>query len=356
MQGQGWRGAGGSSGSPARSNHDNGGYDVQSTYMPSEDPYARQRTENDNPFGLYDLSEPGNSPAFPQAENPFVGSVAGATPAMHSGGTASIRVSPAAAQGDSSLVFHNSELPTHSVQGKMGSGAAPSSSNPPKVQPFGNPGGLLAAIRTGGAGGEGGGPDKPPGFFSIARYSGYFNVDTQDVLMRMLDSVIGGVKPNFLESIGERGDLYGPFWIATTLVALSGVIGNHEITKVGASAALFYGYVGVFGVVLWALLKWMFKVPDVGLTKVWCTYGYALSIFIPVALVCVIRIELMRWIVIGVATLTSGLFLMMNFRRPIFDSAGAKALPVWLAVGALHLGLGLALKLYFFRYTTASIV
>lgn len=114
---------------------------------------------------------------------------------------------------------------------------------------------------------------------------------------------------------------YGPFWIATTLVALSGVIGNYEITKVGtfaphwscrcscclpdhvltmaepaqtqpgnepvqvlrlcaccrqvgASAALFYGYVGVFGVILWGLFKWVFKTP-VGLTQVWCTYGEA---------------------------------------------------------------------------------
>lgn len=27
-----------------------------------------------------------------------------------------------------------------------------------------------------------------------------------------------------------------------------------------------------------------------------------------------------------------------------------RALPVWLGLGALHLGLGLALKLYFFQY------
>lgn len=52
--------------------------------------------------------------------------------------------------------------------------------------------------------------------------------------------------------------------------------------------------------------------------------GYALSIYIPVALLCVIRIEILRWALIGAATLTSGLFLMMNFRGPIFESAGAK--------------------------------
>ncbi len=30
-----------------------------------------------------------------------------------------------------------------------------------------------------------------------------------------------------------------------------------------------------------------------------------------------------------------------------------RALPVWLGIGALHIGLGLALKLYFFHYLTS---
>ena len=89
-----------------RSHGQDNGYDVQSTYMPAEAPQARGRTENDNPFGLYDLADNGSTP-FPESDNPFVGSVAGAPPQVHSGGTASIRVSPAAAQGDSSLVFHS---------------------------------------------------------------------------------------------------------------------------------------------------------------------------------------------------------------------------------------------------------
>ena len=58
----------------------------------------------------------------------------------------------------------------------------------------------------------------------------------------------------------------------------------------------------------------------------------------------------MRWAVVGAATLTSGTFLLLNLRQPIHESAGAKALPVYLVVLALHVGLGLALKLYFFRY------
>ncbi len=40
----------------------------------------------------------------------------------------------------------------------------------------------------------------------------------------------------------------------------------------GYSAILFYGYVGVVGLALFAALKWWFK-AEVGLAQVWCTYG-----------------------------------------------------------------------------------
>ena len=78
--------------------------------------------------------------------------------------------------------------------------------------------------------------------------------------------------------------------------------------------------------------------------------GYALAVYIPIACICILPVEAMRWAVLGAATVTSGLFLLLTFRRPILDSAGARALPLLLVLGALHLGLGLALKLYFFNY------
>jgi len=52
--------------------------------------------------------------------------------------------------------------------------------------------------------------------------------------------------------------------------------------------------------------------------------GYVLSILIPVLCVCVLPYEALRWALIGAATLTSGLFLLLNFRGPDFDAAGAK--------------------------------
>lgn len=44
----------------------------------------------------------------------------------------------------------------------------------------------------------------------------------------------------------------------------------------GYSALLFYGYVGVIGLALFAALKWWFR-AEVGLAQVWCTYGARLQ-------------------------------------------------------------------------------
>lgn len=78
--------------------------------------------------------------------------------------------------------------------------------------------------------------------------------------------------------------------------------------------------------------------------------GYALAAFIPICILCVIPVDLARWIVVGVATLTSGTCIMLSLRRPIHESLGAKALPLYCTMIALHAGLGLALRVYFFSF------
>lgn len=168
---------------------------------------------------------------------------------------------------------------------------------------------------------------------------------------------------------------YGPFWVASTLVFVSAVTGNcasylawrrahggdaassasvwyGDINKVGGSMGLVYGYVGVIGLLVYCVLRYL--KAGVPLAHVWCTYGYALAVFIPMAVVCVVPVDVVRWVVVGVATFTSGLFILGTLRAAVIEAAGAKAVPLFLGMAALHAGLGLALKLYFFRYTIKS--
>jgi hypothetical protein len=48
--------------------------------------------------------------------------------------------------------------------------------------------------------------------------SKYFDIDYDDVKARIRSALI--LTPPFHEILGDRPDLYGPFWIATTLVAI----------------------------------------------------------------------------------------------------------------------------------------
>lgn len=116
-------------------------------------------------------------------------------------------------------------------------------------------------------------------FYNIKRYRTYFNVDTDQVLQRVFRAVALFFKGDFFDHIGGNPDLYGPWWIASTLVFVSAAAGNtanyiayrryhpsgsappspggeasamtgwyYDIDKVGGSMGLFYGTLDFFRV------------------------------------------------------------------------------------------------------------
>jgi protein YIPF1/2 len=63
--------------------------------------------------------------------------------------------------------------------------------------------------------------------FQIAYYQQYFNVDTSDVKDRLIATfTFFKAEPTFLNLIGDTPDLYGPFWIAATLIFSISVTSN----------------------------------------------------------------------------------------------------------------------------------
>lgn len=93
-------------------------------------------------------------------------------------------------------------------------------------------------------------------------------------------------------------DLYGPFWIATTVVVilfLTGTISAYLVSEgkgrfeydfklLSGAAGLIYGYTMVIPIGLWGVLKW-FGSESANLMECLALYGYANLIWIPVALV-----------------------------------------------------------------------
>ncbi|KAG2437829.1 hypothetical protein HXX76_005448 [Chlamydomonas incerta] len=265
------------------------------------------------------------------------------------------------------------------------------------------------AAPAGGAPAAGGGPrddyTKYP-FYNVRRYREYFDVDTNDVLWRVGNSMIGVFRPNFMEVTMKNPDLYGPFWAATTLIFITAVAGNFvswlawrknnsispppmvpspspsdaspspaladsaaselanagrlllsqmaqdqwftDYTKLATSAAIFYGYIFIVGLVVWGVVKW-FR-GELKLVNVFCIYGYCLTVYVPVSIACVVPISWLQWLLVMLATALGAGFLFMNFKNTIYSAAPAKAVPVLLLIVLAHIGLGLGLKLYFFQY------
>lgn len=132
--------------------------------------------------------------------------------------------------------------------------------------------------------------------WSIGYYQQFFDVDTSQILHRCRSALYP--RQNFLDVLEGNPDLYGPFWIATTVVVilfLTGTISQY-LAKTGSThfvydfrllsgaAGLIYGYTLFVPVGLWGVLRW-FGSESANVLECWALYGYANLIWIPVALV-----------------------------------------------------------------------
>ncbi|KAK4748836.1 hypothetical protein SAY87_015422 [Trapa incisa] len=198
--------------------------------------------------------------------------------------------------------------------------------------------------------------------FSVASYKPYFDVDTSDVVERIRESLFP-FRGNFNEKISSNPDLYGPFWICTTLIFVAASIGTfvtylahkikdkeweYDINLVTWSAGLFYGYIFVVPLGLYVILKY-FSVPS-GLAQLLCLYGYSLFIFLPALCLSIVPLEIFRWLVAGVAGFMSASFVALNLRAHIM-SAGERWHFIVAGIFLLQFALGVALKLYLFTVT-----
>ncbi|GJT55201.1 protein YIPF1 [Tanacetum coccineum] len=207
------------------------------------------------------------------------------------------------------------------------------------------------------------GSEQPtPGWlkaFKITAYQPYFDVDTCDILERIKDSLFP-FKGTFSEKTASNPDLYGPFWICTTLIFLSASIGtsatyladklNHkdwdyDIHLLTWSASLLYGYALVVPLILYIVLKYL-SAP-LSLAHILCLYGYSLFIFIPAVCLSIIPVEIFRWVVAGIAGFMSAMFVASNLRSHIV-SAGETWFWIVGGITLLQLALSVVLKIYLF--------
>ncbi|XP_012257386.2 protein YIPF1 [Athalia rosae] len=211
-------------------------------------------------------------------------------------------------------------------------------------------------------------------FWSIEYYQKFFDVDTNDVLERIIRSIIPRRNENYLQThIRGKPDLYGPFWICVTLVfsiAISGNMANYLQTAnskeyhwrynfhvVSIAATAIFTYAWLLPIALWGVLRWSANQSDdnnelleptvsLGLLELLSLYGYSLAIYVPVAFLWTIQIGWLQWLLVVTAALMSGGVLVRSLSPVI---AGKNRIIYIAGIFGMHLLLAVGFKLYFFH-------
>ncbi|CUG94155.1 Hypothetical protein, putative [Bodo saltans] len=239
-------------------------------------------------------------------------------------------------------------------------------------------------------------------FWKMEFYQQFFDIDTKQVLLRMANTLIPMNPPDFLMDRNWHGasggnvlstrddkvfeeagvvlnrnpDLYGPFWITTTLWMTLAVVSNimdkiayernaqsvidgttapstgwaYNFTMASVACVTMYTYCFGMGAIIWGLMKWK-SLPVTYLDAV-CLYGYSMFIFLLVAILCMIPVTGLQWVFVLVGGAWSTLYLLINFwtvwkvaleRSWFFFVVGL--------VVVMHMLLSMSFKFYFMNYS-----
>jgi len=199
-------------------------------------------------------------------------------------------------------------------------------------------------------------------FWKPSFYQPYFDVDTKDVFARCFAGIVPFGKP-FFERVQGNPDLYGPFWVTTTVLFLLAISSNfaeyiaywwegveehwnYDFYKVTVAAAVFYAFLIIVPIVIWALQRFLVR-AKLTYNQVACVYGYSLTSFLIATPFCIAPIEWVRWVVILLACVISCACNTVALFRALKHDA-AKGIIVIVVAILFQAGLSLTYKLYFF--------
>lgn len=118
----------------------------------------------------------------------------------------------------------------------------------------------------------------------MAYWQPYFNIDTDELKLRLLYSLNPQKTSDFLETVLNKPDLYGPFWLGSLLIFLMIVFsslslvmsrifanstkldGNYNYQNIGYIFGIIYGFLFGFGAIATVVLKFIGK--EIGFVKV----------------------------------------------------------------------------------------
>ncbi|XP_074543917.1 protein YIPF1 isoform X1 [Halichoeres trimaculatus] len=206
-------------------------------------------------------------------------------------------------------------------------------------------------------------------FWTFEYYQQFFDIETHHVRERIIGSMRPWPMKNFIHVYLRRNpDLYGPFWICTTLVfaiAISGNISNFlvhlgkpnykytpEFRKVTIAATAIFSYAWLVPLALWGVLLWrnnkVMNLVSYSFMEIVCVYGYSLAIYIPAVVLWILPSEWLRWCTILIALCLSGSVLVMTFWPAVRDDHPKIIITILSVIVLLNVLLAVGSKAYFF--------
>ncbi|XP_064626580.1 protein YIPF1-like isoform X2 [Lineus longissimus] len=214
------------------------------------------------------------------------------------------------------------------------------------------------------------GEKKQPSFWTFEYYQAWFDVDTYQVLRRIQGSMVPRPRYNYLrQQIRPNPDLYGPFWICTTLVFTTAICGNlanyiscgrsdyewkYDFHKVTFAAAAIFCYWWLIPAAIYGLLWWRGSQAGYTFMEIICVYGYSLAIYIPISILWVVPFQWFQWTLVAVGMLLSGCVLLFTFWPAVREDDKKIA---WITMGLIlffHGLLATGFMLYFFHVPISS--
>lgn len=232
------------------------------------------------------------------------------------------------------------------------------------------------------------GATKSGGVLNLDFYTGYFDVDTVTVITRCYKTLLPR-EDYVMDVLAGVPDLYGPFWVPTTLIFslfltssltssitayLAGESYTYDFTRLGAAVSLVcvlhprvctahgifsYAYALGLPVLVWVALKYWANVYERSAVEIVSIYGYSTTIWIIVsvrlspALLCptdsapqwlsLIPYTPLRVLLALGGTGVSLAFILRNLYPVISTSPNVSSRLLILVVGVLHLALSLGL-------------
>ena len=149
----------------------------------------------------------------------------------------------------------------------------------------------------------------------------YFDFETEEITKRLIASLIPFNK-NFINLVEKKPDLYGPFWIYTTLIFIVASAGSLTKYFQGATEEDYFqkfiplGMSVIYGIgfclpLIVKVLMYLFG-SETSFVLVLNIYAYSFSIYAPILILC-IPLENLQWFLLFYAVLSSTCFLLMNF-------------------------------------------